>query len=643
MKFKDIIEKIEQLIGIELQPINPSTDSLTITKVDRSTDKYYLTSAGKKSSRSFKELEKILDALLSTKFVNVEQALSGSGTSRSQPETVLANLPFIEHFKYERKKHLYLREIDTHELGTIQEVTSSDLKSLKKQIENFKDFDIESFHSEHERLTLNLDEQLSSIFKKYPGESDVDKINSLLDELKNINIKLSGAIINLDIDQNKNSNKELNVTYRESESDEEDSDDNDSDVKVDADYYDSSQGLKTNRISQVNPTVSLLYDRVRFGEIELQPEFQRKDRIWPEKDKSRLIESILLGLPLPIFYFAERPDTDWIIIDGLQRVTTLVDFMAGEFKLTDLERRVNNNSDFFKDLDRKDQRKVREYQIQGHLIQVSKESDEMVRELFQRINTYGKNLSFQEIRSALYPGSSTLFLRYISESGFFLDATSRAISPKRMLDMEYVLRPISYMIQGIDGYSFNKYDDFLCKTLKMLNKFTFELDGKIIEDHTLPQINEDTTDIVFNNLLGQLKNSFHVIDIVFGKLAFRKETTGKLNKQLFEIMVTVFAMMTPEELAHVEKGDNPKKIVSEFKKLLQDDKCRYANWISKVYEEAERGFDYSVSQSTGKKVTILFRFQNFINMINKVCGIDFKLKGILQGLPEKAITTWEKD
>ncbi|MVD67329.1 DUF262 domain-containing protein, partial [Vibrio cholerae] len=74
------------------------------------------------------------------------------------------------------------------------------------------------------------------------------------------------------------------------------------------------------------------------------PEYQRKDRIWPIKDRARLIESILLGLPLPVFYFAERAnkdaesevDFDWVVIDGLQRTTTLVDFVQGKFALKDL-------------------------------------------------------------------------------------------------------------------------------------------------------------------------------------------------------------------------------------------------------------------------------------------------------------------
>ncbi|WP_446926760.1 DUF262 domain-containing protein, partial [Klebsiella pneumoniae] len=96
--------------------------------------------------------------------------------------------------------------------------------------------------------------------------------------------------------------------------------------------------LGVARITSKTPVLSLIFDRVHFGDIELQPDFQRKDRIWNNEKKSKLIESILLKLPLPVFYFGNRIAEDkWVVVDGLQRITTIYDFMSGEFKLSKLD------------------------------------------------------------------------------------------------------------------------------------------------------------------------------------------------------------------------------------------------------------------------------------------------------------------
>ena len=106
----------------------------------------------------------------------------------------------------------------------------------------------------------------------------------------------------------------------------------------------------STRIRQLTPVLSLIYDRLQFGDIELQPDFQRKDRIWKGDKQAKLIESILMGLPLPVFYFAEKPDGSWIVVDGLQRITSVYDFMRGEFPLQKLEVLEQHNTKYFKDL-----------------------------------------------------------------------------------------------------------------------------------------------------------------------------------------------------------------------------------------------------------------------------------------------------
>lgn len=623
MYFEDVIDHLEKMVGMELEAIvgtKGANPPITVLSVDRDNRRYVVdkTESTNRRTRPFSELQKVWDVLSTKGFANVDQAISGAGSSRHQPETVIANLPFVEHFKYEKKKHLYLKPENTHALGTLKELSVSESRELKKRIDNYRDFDISFFHAEHSRTTNALKDKLKVIAQKYPGESDVDAVEQLLQQLDELQEKLAVSIVSLDspdvVDD------EHSMSGRNYEEDDTDEDYQEFFGKHTED--DSSKYLVATRISQVSPTVSLLYDRINHGEIDLQPEFQRKDRIWPLRDKARLIESILLGLPIPVFYFAENSsafneDLDWIVIDGLQRTTTIYDFMAGMFELKYLDRRTDLNGLQFKDLPRREQRRIREYQIQGHLIQVSSESDEMVRELFQRINTSGKNLSYQEIRSALYPGTANKFLKYVAETPDFKNSTPMNINPERMLDLEYVLRAISYMYLGYKDFHYSKYDDFLCSTLRELNRF----DLKIEDDRVI-------SSEIYSELTARLEKSFSTIGIIFGEQAFRKEPTGRLNKSLFELLVSVFAMLNDSQRKIVENKHIAKNIRDELFNMTSTDSNEYANWTSDIFEEQQRGFDYSISNSTGKAVTIKYRFDSFINMINQVAGIDFKFKPI---------------
>src|SRR5258708_3518912 len=83
------------------------------------------------------------------------------------------------------------------------------------------------------------------------------------------------------------------------------------------------------------PTIKDLHDRYKDGELSLQPDFQRQF-VWDSARSSRLIESVLLGVPLPIIYLAEEPDGNESVIDGQQRLTSFFEFLDGELKLSGL-------------------------------------------------------------------------------------------------------------------------------------------------------------------------------------------------------------------------------------------------------------------------------------------------------------------
>lgn len=633
MKFERVISYLDDMVGMQLCSVNDSNDPIVIVKVDRDAERYLIakTSSTKPTYRNFKELKTIWESLVHRGYISVEQALGGGGSSRHQPETILANLPFIEHFKYERKKHLYLRDENTHPTGTLKELSISESREVKRRIDKHRDFDISQFYAIHcEKLSL-LKLKMNNIFTKFPGESDVDAAKIILNQLQDLETSLSEAIVNTEFlhsgmsesvddsitgedDDNDNTEDSEIISYEHSNNPNEDLHDIDS-VDLGSSI---NKRLNPTRITQVTPTVSLIFDRVQHHEIDLQPDYQRKDRIWSPKDKARLIESILLGLPLPIFYFAERINSDpeaesdfeWVIIDGLQRITTLVDFIKGVYPLKELAQLPQYNLKKFNDLPRKEQRKIREYQIHGHLIQESKDSEEMIRELFHRINTYGKNLSYQEIRSALYPGSANKYCKYLAESDLFAEAIPAKINPDRMLDIEYVLRAIAYLVLGYESYNYKTNDEFLCSAMKKLNKYKFSfVSGSLKMDQ------------IYSDIDYRLKSSFVTISKIFGRDSYKKEKLGKVNKIIFEMLVPVFGWMNDEERNIISSSEVAEKFKFRFFESIRLDE-NTSKWESDNFDG--RGFDYSISNSTGKRVTVLYRFSSLIRIINEVSGLSIK-------------------
>lgn len=117
-----VILDIEKMSGMKLKSIRPGAD-IVITNVDHDNERVILTdSSGNTRSRPFNEIEKLWRSLCSKAAIHVDSELGGSGSSRNQPETILANLPYIEFFKLERKKHLTLMTALTHDYGTLKEL-----------------------------------------------------------------------------------------------------------------------------------------------------------------------------------------------------------------------------------------------------------------------------------------------------------------------------------------------------------------------------------------------------------------------------------------------------------------------------------------------------------------------------------------
>ena len=204
------------------------------------------------------------------------------------------------------------------------------------------------------------------------------------------------------------------------------------------------------RIHTVQIVVDQLMSRIQYGEIDLAPDFQRMPGIWHAEGKSRLIESLLLRIPIPVFYVAADEDENWAVVDGLQRLSTIRDYVTGRFPLTRLEYRGELDGRRYDELPRAMQRQISETQFIVNVIEPGTPPEVMFN-IFRRINTGGVPLNGHEIRHALNPGPVREYLKALARSTEFVYATNGSIKPNRMADRECVLRFLSCLPHGAMG------------------------------------------------------------------------------------------------------------------------------------------------------------------------------------------------
>ncbi|CZY73400.1 TPA: DUF262 domain-containing protein [Enterobacter hormaechei] len=628
LNFERVLNDIENLLfGKQLQPINPATPPLCIISIDRENGKYKVASNSEFKTRSLSELEAIFANLNIRGFCNVEQVLYGSSSSRNQPETIFANLPYIQHFKYEKKKHLLLRSHNVHDAATLSEVQGSEFRVLRKKIDNFLNLNLGKIYEQQVELVKSLDDAYQIVLKKFPSEIASKKVEVTLNSFKELSADMANSVVTLDYNievptlkiSNNTTVEELIESSKTYGVDDGENDTTSSQLNLELKTLQAKLGVA--RITSKTPVLSLIFDRVHFGDIELQPDFQRKDRIWNDEKKSKLIESILLKLPLPVFYFGNRIAEDkWVVVDGLQRITTIYDFMSGEFKLSKLDILEDLNGKKFGELTRTEQRAIREYEITAYFIEMNKDSTDLIVELFHRINTYGVKLSDQEIRSALNQGSSVKFLRYLASKNEFKQATHGKVKPDRQKDMELCLSALAFINIGFKHYNFSSYDKFLSKAMENLNLYKLNLLNEKEVDLGSAYISDECIEYI--QIERKYLRALNLAYDVFGDLAFIKEigsNTSPISKQLYEVIIYYFYHITDEQEKLLLK--NSDKLVDTLYSAIDSNSKEYATWDSQTYIEAERGFKDSISTSTGKKITILYRFNSFAKIIEQSTGI----------------------
>ena len=158
-------------------------------------------------------------------------------------------------------------------------------------------------------------------------------------------------------------------------------------------------------IRSENRTVFEVVRRMRNNQYILDPDFQR-DFVWDPEKQSKLIESALMRIPLPVFYLAEQIDGSVVVVDGLQRLTTFYRYLDNEFALRGLTGNSNNLNDYrFADLEPKLKTRLEDTNLTLYLID-SKVPEQAKLDIFDRVNS-GVPLSRQQMRNCLYVGNAT--------------------------------------------------------------------------------------------------------------------------------------------------------------------------------------------------------------------------------------------
>ena len=340
-------------------------------------------------------------------------------------------------------------------------------------------------------------------------------------------------------------------------------------------------------------SVGFLIDSIKDGEINMKTDFQREDNLWSSAQQSRLIESILLGLPLPAFYF-DTTGEKWDIIDGLQRCCAIENFCVKKtLKLTGLEflgKKEGSEDDYLNNLGFDDLPAFLQRSIIRRPIVIFKIKKAPLRVryyLFKRLNTGGLVLTPQEIRNAIFQGNATNTVNKLARLDEFKRATDWRISSSRMEDRDFVSRFIAFYLIDYKEYK-PGLDDFINSSMEILK-------------------NKDAEQIKID-----FKKSLLLAIDIFGNDAFRKRTHKNdnrrpINKAYFEVITSLFAKLSDTEINLLKQ--NKELFKSNLIRLMNNDR-----------------FFRSLSQGTGTTDTVKNRFSMFQQTLQKsITGIKIKV------------------
>jgi hypothetical protein len=336
-------------------------------------------------------------------------------------------------------------------------------------------------------------------------------------------------------------------------------------------------------------TVSEIMGRMDKGRYILDPDFQR-DFVWSVEKQSRLIESCLMRIPLPVFYVAEAKDGKIIVVDGLQRLTTFQRYIRNKFALTGLgdvrDDRIKDHpllNKKYEELELHLKERLEDTQLTLYILD-SKAPERAKLDIFERVNG-GVPLTRQQMRNCLFNGQATKWLKIAAASQSFLSATGGSLDRKSMRDREAINRFCAFRLIGVERYR-GDMDDFLAIALEKMNSLSI---------------------VQLNDLADEFERAMKANYKLFAKHAFRKSLADTspyaartvINIALFDVCSVLFAPL--EETVAETHGD---QLHNSIRALIRDET-----------------FAQAITYGTNGLPQVRTRFEMMQNTISEAIGL----------------------
>ncbi len=310
--------------------------------------------------------------------------------------------------------------------------------------------------------------------------------------------------------------------------------------------------------------------------VLILPETQRQ-YVWDNGRASRLIESLILNIPIPVLYFAETEDAKYEIIDGHQRVRSIVRYLSNEFSLSSLWVLDEYQRMRFHQLPEKEQRFLTMRIVRAVII--SKDSHPLMKfEIFERLNSGSIILNSQEMRNSIYRGSFNRLLRDLVKLPTFRSVIGTQEPRRRMVDEELILRFLAFRA---------RYDNYRAPLKRFLNEYM------------------DSVRNASENDLATFSQSFDLtiqrINTLFAASAFRvTDEAGNpietfLNRALFDAQMLATSWLDEQN------------ILDRRPHLLQE--------LATLYRSQD--FLDSIQKATGNTSKIRFRIRNTVDAFRR--------------------------
>jgi hypothetical protein len=332
-------------------------------------------------------------------------------------------------------------------------------------------------------------------------------------------------------------------------------------------------------------SVEFLVDMMagELPKIILEVPFQR-NFIWKDDRASQLIESVIMNVPIPPLYFAEEDSGRWLVVDGLQRLNSLLKFSQNEYGLKSLEIIKELETLKYKDLPPKAKSLLNDGLMRVNIIKKDSHPD-IKYDIFMRLNKGSVTLNYQELRNCLYRGFLNQACKdYTAQNKDFQKALKLKKAHERYLDVEFMMRIFAlqeklaknnhgkYVIKDYSGRMVNFINDFMERTSK---------------------ISQEEADVY----VSEFKDTVEKAIAVFGYPLTFKDLTAKtlrFNKAIGEMICLSFKDFNTETLI-----GSKNKIIELLRDLL--------------LENAE--FKKSISQRTSDTEVINFRINLWLKTL----------------------------